>query len=57
ILSEADILLSGPLTFSNLIRLEISSRYCDSDYSISAMRTFFRFLQLSPNLESIVFSR
>ncbi|KAI3897264.1 hypothetical protein MKX03_036614 [Papaver bracteatum] len=49
ILSQADILLTDLPAFNNLIHMEISS--------ISTLRRFFRFLQLSPNLESIVFAK
>ncbi|KAI3849475.1 hypothetical protein MKX03_033767 [Papaver bracteatum] len=58
--SEADILLTDLPAFNNLIHLEVRSRYyCTglASDSISVMRRFFRFLQLSPNLESIVFAQ
>lgn len=57
--SETDILLSDFSAFNNLIHLEVSPGYnCTrfaSDFG-SIMRRIFRFLQLSPNLESIVFA-
>ncbi|RZC81513.1 hypothetical protein C5167_044087 [Papaver somniferum] len=59
VLSEADVFLTNLLAFNNLIHLEGSSIFdCPSfgSESVSIMRRFFRFLQLSPNLESIVFA-
>ncbi|XP_026418281.1 F-box protein At4g09920-like [Papaver somniferum] len=49
ILSQADILLADLPAFNNLIHLEVSSA--------AILRRFFRFLQLWPNLESIVFAK
>ncbi|KAI3870336.1 hypothetical protein MKX03_001471 [Papaver bracteatum] len=49
--SEADILLFP--AFNNLMHLEVIEHF-DSGY-VSTVRRFFKFLQLSPNLESIVF--
>ncbi|KAI3948581.1 hypothetical protein MKW92_022124, partial [Papaver armeniacum] len=54
--TEADILLLP--AFNNLIHLEVSSQFYLPGYgsdSISTMRRFFKFLQLLPNPESIVF--
>ncbi|KAI3915433.1 hypothetical protein MKW92_040936 [Papaver armeniacum] len=58
ILREADILLTNFPAFNNLIHLEIGSQYGCTSFgtdTISTVRTFFKFLQLSPNLESIIF--
>ncbi|KAI3983331.1 hypothetical protein MKX01_013398 [Papaver californicum] len=49
ILSQADILLNNLPAFNNLIHLEVGL--------ISVARRFYRFLKLSPNLESIVFAK
>ncbi|KAI3845941.1 hypothetical protein MKX03_013626 [Papaver bracteatum] len=57
--SEADTFLADFPAFNNLTHLEISSQFCYTGFgreSISTLRRFFRFLQLSPNLESIVFT-
>ncbi|KAI3844106.1 hypothetical protein MKW92_023148, partial [Papaver armeniacum] len=58
--SETDILLTDFPAFNNLIHLEVSSSYYCARFasdSGSVMGRFFRFLQLSPNLESIVFAQ
>ncbi|KAI3849476.1 hypothetical protein MKX03_033768, partial [Papaver bracteatum] len=59
--SETDnSLLTDLPAFNNLIHLEVCSRYYCRNFgsdSVSVMRRFFRFLQLSPNLESIVFAQ
>ncbi|KAI3965265.1 hypothetical protein MKW92_043693, partial [Papaver armeniacum] len=59
VLSQVDIHFSDLPAYNNLIHLEISSQLdcvgVGSD-SLSTLRIFFRFLQLSPNLETIVFA-
>ncbi|KAI3874555.1 hypothetical protein MKW92_042846, partial [Papaver armeniacum] len=58
VLSKADILTDLP-AFNNLIHLEVCSYFhtmsSNPDY-VSTVITFLRFLELSPNLESIVFA-
>ncbi|KAI3968430.1 hypothetical protein MKW92_012694 [Papaver armeniacum] len=59
VLSQVDILLTDLPAFNNLIHLEVSSEFdwerVGSD-PVSTLRILFRFLQLSPNLETIVFA-
>ncbi|KAI3895120.1 hypothetical protein MKW92_014323, partial [Papaver armeniacum] len=55
VLSKAEVLLTDLPAFNNLIHLEISSKFdCTIFGSVTIL---FRFLQLSPNLESIVFTK
>ncbi|KAI3832419.1 hypothetical protein MKX03_020653 [Papaver bracteatum] len=61
VLSQVDILFSDLPVFNNLIHVEVSSQF---DYggvqifpALSTSRILFRFLQLSPNLETIAFAK
>ncbi|KAI3936366.1 hypothetical protein MKW92_049475, partial [Papaver armeniacum] len=56
VLREADIQLNDSLTFHNLIHLEVSSLlYYNCPESSIVFRSFFKFLQRLPNLESMLF--
>ncbi|XP_026424888.1 FBD-associated F-box protein At5g22730-like [Papaver somniferum] len=59
-LAAANVLLADLSTFSNLVRLEVSSEFWASwdphASFVSSMKIFLWFLQLSPNLESIDFT-
>ncbi|KAI3884000.1 hypothetical protein MKW92_002314, partial [Papaver armeniacum] len=59
VLSQVDIHFTSLAAFKNLIRLEVRSPFdCPTfgSESVSVLRILFRFLQLSPNIETIVFA-
>ncbi|KAI3830325.1 hypothetical protein MKX03_020527, partial [Papaver bracteatum] len=61
-LAAANILLADLSVFCNLVRLEVSSAFWGGwkpphASFISSMKIFLWFLQLSPNLESIDFTK